>query len=42
MNIMVRAIVALLLATVALGVAAQDKVVYHFDGGIAQATNCGS
>ena len=36
MNIMVRA--RLLLATVALGVAAQDKVVYHFDGGIAQAT----
>ena len=38
MKNMVRAIVALLLATVALGVAAQDKVVYHFDGGIAQAT----
>ena len=33
-----RIIAALVLATVAVGVMAQDKVVYHFDSGIAQAT----
>ena len=38
MNVMVRALVALLLATAGFAVCAQDKVVYHFDGGIAQAT----
>jgi uncharacterized protein len=31
-------VVALSLSAVALGAFAQDKVVYHFDGGIAQAT----
>lgn len=38
MNAMVRALAALLLATAGFGACAQDKVVYHFDGGIAQAT----
>lgn len=38
MNAMVRALAALLLAIAGFGACAQDKVVYHFDGGIAQAT----
>jgi uncharacterized protein len=38
MSAIVRVLAALVLATAALGVSAQDKVVYHFDGGIAQAT----
>jgi intracellular sulfur oxidation DsrE/DsrF family protein len=38
MNAIVRALAALVLVTAASGVSAQDKVVYHFDGGIAQAT----
>ncbi|MET0168396.1 MAG: DsrE family protein [Vicinamibacterales bacterium] len=38
MNAIVRALAALVLVTAAFGVSAQDKVVYHFDGGIAQAT----
>ncbi len=38
MNALFRTLAALALTTAALGVSAQDKVVYHFDGGIAQAT----
>jgi intracellular sulfur oxidation DsrE/DsrF family protein len=34
----IRVIAALALAAIAFGAAAQDKVVYHFDGGLAQAT----
>jgi intracellular sulfur oxidation DsrE/DsrF family protein len=38
MRILLRIIIAFALATFALGATAQDKVVYHFDSGIAQAT----
>ena len=38
MKSIVRIIAALVLFGTALGAAAQDKVVYHFDGGLAQAT----
>lgn len=38
MNAFVRVLAAVVLMTAAHGVFAQDKVVYHFDGGIAQAT----
>ena len=34
----IRLIAVLALAATAFGAAAQDKVVYHFDGGLAQAT----
>jgi hypothetical protein len=38
MRILLKIIAAFALATVAIGASAQDKVVYHFDSGIAQAT----
>ena len=38
MNLLKNAFFALLLGTASLGALAQDKVVYHFDSGIAQAT----
>jgi len=38
MRTMARIITAFALATVAFGATAQDKVVYHFDSGVAQAT----
>lgn len=38
MKLFVRFLMASLLLAVALTAAAQDKVVYHFDGGLAQAT----
>ena len=38
MRILLKIIIVFALATVAVGSAAQDKVVYHFDSGIAQAT----
>jgi intracellular sulfur oxidation DsrE/DsrF family protein len=38
MKVLLKLFVALLLCAVAFGASAQDKVVYHFDGGIAQAT----
>jgi hypothetical protein len=38
MQAVYKLIVALLLTAAASGALAQDKVVYHFDGGIAQAT----
>ena len=34
----IRIIAVLVLLAIAFGAAAQDKVVYHFDGGLAQAT----
>jgi uncharacterized protein len=37
-NLLKTALAALLLGLVTLSVSAQDKVVYHFDSGIAQAT----
>src|SRR3981081_1436211 len=37
MKALLNAIVAIVVAGAAFGVAAQDKVVYHFDGGLAQA-----
>ena len=38
MNLLKNALVALLLGMASLAASAQDKVVYHFDSGIAQAT----
>ncbi len=38
MNTLMNLVAALVLAATAFGAAAQDKVVYHFDGGLAQAT----
>jgi intracellular sulfur oxidation DsrE/DsrF family protein len=38
MSLLIKALAAVVLACATLSVAAQDKVVYHFDGGIAQAT----
>jgi intracellular sulfur oxidation DsrE/DsrF family protein len=38
MNMLHRIVVTLALALAAFGAAAQDKVVYHFDSGLAQAT----
>ena len=38
MKILLRIIASLALCAVAFGASAQDKVVYHFDGGLAQAT----
>ena len=38
MNLLKNAFFALLLGVASLGALAQDKVVYHFDSGIAQAT----
>jgi uncharacterized protein len=37
MKALLNAIVAIVVAGAAFGVSAQDKVVYHFDGGLAQA-----
>ena len=37
MKTLLNAIVAIVVAGAAFGVSAQDKVVYHFDGGLAQA-----
>jgi intracellular sulfur oxidation DsrE/DsrF family protein len=38
MKTLIKLVAALVLGAVALGAAAQDKVVYHFDSGLAQAT----
>ena len=38
MNTLLKLAAALALGAMACGAAAQDKVVYHFDGGLAQAT----
>jgi len=38
LKILLRIIASLALCAVAFGASAQDKVVYHFDGGLAQAT----
>ena len=37
MKALLNAIVAIVVAGAAFGISAQDKVVYHFDGGLAQA-----